>query len=156
MSDVVLRFNDPKDARRLHRNLMKGKGTVLSSKHIGGFSFGDTFKNVGKQILKSDVAKKLVDKGIKTAVNKGADFIESRTGNTGIASSIGNTLGNVASQQAQQQMDKAGEGIKRRAGRPKKGTGAKSNKASNKSLKIPKDLEMYNSIYTGGSFMPLG
>lgn len=154
MSEVILRFNDPKDARRLHRNLMKGKGTIVSNKHIGGFSFGDTFKNVGKQILKSDVAKKLVDKGIKTAINKGADFVESRTGNTGIASSIGNTLGNVASQQAQQQIDKAGQGI-RRVGRPKKkGVGVKS-APGQKGFKIPEDLQLYNSIYKGGSFLPL-
>lgn len=156
MAEIVLRFHDVKDAKRLQRNLMKGKGTILSNKHVGGFnwsSIGSMAKDAGKQIVKSDLAKNLVKKGINTVVNKGAEFIDSRTGNTGIASSVGNALGNVAVQQAQAQMDKAGEGMKR--GRPRKGKGKAS--TAKKSLKLPKGLEIYESRHMmGGSFLPLG
>jgi len=164
MAEVTLHFHDLKDAKRLHRSLMKGKGMVLSNKHIGGFSFGNIgnmVKDAGKQLIKSDMAKNLAKKAISTVVNKGAEFIDSKTGNTGFAQSLADPLSNMATQQVQAQMDKAGQGMKKGRGRPKKaGAGAKkggaTKSAPKKSLKIPKDLEIYNSIYHGGSFKVLG
>lgn len=154
MAEVTLQFHDLRDAKRLHRSLMRGKGMVLSNKHIGGFSFGDAMKSMGKQVIKSDIAKDLAKKAIKTVVNKTANFIDAKTGNTGIASAIANPLGDMATQQVQSQMDKAGQGMKK-VGRPKKIGGAtKKAAAPKKSLKIPKDLEIYNSVY-GGSFRTL-
>lgn len=159
MAEVTLHFHDMKDAKRLHRALMRGKGMVLSNKHIGGFSFGNIgnmARDLGKQAIKSDLAKNLAKRAISTVVNKTADFIDSKTGNTGIASSLANPLANVATQQVQAQMDKAGQGMKkgRGPGRPKKG-GATKKPASKTSLPIPKDLQIYNSIY-GGSFREIG
>ena len=151
MSTITLHFNDDKTAKRFHRNLAKGKGTVIKTAHIGGWSFGDTMKNLGKQAIKSDIAKNLAKKAISTVVNKTADFIDSKTGNTGIASSLANPLGDLATQQVQNQMDKAGQGMKRGRGRP-----AKAPAKSKKTLKQDKDLEIYNSIYKGGSFKVLG
>lgn len=160
MAEVTLHFHSEKDAKKLHRALMRGKGMVISQKHVGGLSFGNIgsmVKDMGKQAIKSDLAKNLAKKAISTVVNKTADFIDSKTGNTGLASSLANPLANVATQQVQAQMDKAGQGMRkgRGPGRPKKSGAAKKGGAS-KSLKIPKDLEIYNSIYRGGSFRALG
>ncbi len=149
MSEITLHFHDPKHAKKLQRNLAKGKGTVIKPAHIGGFSVGNFLKNAGKQVISSDVAKNLAKKAISTVVNKTADFIDSKTGNTGIASSLANPLANVATQQVQNQMDKAGQGIR---GRPRKKAGG----AAKKTLKLPRDLEIFNSAYKrGGSFSKL-
>ncbi len=114
MYELSLTFKNKRDYNRFLRNLQKNKRTVIKPDQLVlGSGFGDFMKNMAKKAVSSDIAKNLAKKAISTVVNKTADFIDSKTGNTGIASSLANPLANVATQQVQNQMDKAGQGMRR-------------------------------------------
>jgi hypothetical protein len=178
--EVILHFNNEKEAKKFLRKIQKGKNAVVKSTYIGG-SFLGGLKNFGRQVAKkiAPVAKQIapivapiVKKGVQQAITNYtgnpalgmvAGDMSGQAMGQGLFGDIANVAKNVAKKEAKKLVNK-GAKLSQQKGVDllNSGVAMATNKLQNqisgtgvKRLKLPKHLELYNQHH-GGSFKTLG